>query len=172
MPGDEGATMDDATTREHSHRSSEREAGVTSADSDRARSQENFEVARKALLASSHGDPMAGAVYFDPAIVWDLSGIAGWPEQPVYRGLEEEVEPFLRAWASSFAEWHFDVEDVRPASDGRVFSAIHEWGIGAGSGAKVDQHRYFICSVRDGLMVEVRMFSDRSEALRLAGLEE
>jgi len=134
-------------------------------------SQENAEIVRQMLLASSDGDPMAGAAYFDPAIVWDLSGVVGWPERPLYRGMEE-VEPFLRAWVAAFAEWHFDVVEVRPANDGRVFAAIHEWGIGAGSGARVDQYRYSACRVHAGRTVEVRLFSDRSAALRALGLEE
>jgi hypothetical protein len=123
------------------------------------------------LLAASHGDPMAAVAYFDQGMVWDLSGVAGWPEQPVYRGLEE-VEPFLRAWVAAFAEWHFDVEEVRPAVDGLVFAVIHEWGVGAESGARVDQYRYSVCSVRASRTVEVRMFSDRADALAVAGLKE
>jgi hypothetical protein len=134
-------------------------------------SQENVEVVRRMLIAASSGDAMAGATYFDPAIVWDLSGVVGWPENPVYSGLEE-VGPFLRSWVGSFATWHFDLVEIRPASGDRVFAAIHEWGVGAESGAKVDQHRYLVCSVRASRTLQVRMFSERGEALKAVGLDE
>jgi ketosteroid isomerase-like protein len=134
-------------------------------------SQENVEIVRKMLLASSDGDPLAALPTFDPASEWDMSGVAAWPEKEVYRGLEE-IRVFLEAWADSWAEWHFDVEEVRPASDGRVYAAIHEWGVGAGSGAGVDQYRYSVLSMRRGRIVRLQMFSDRSDALRTAGLKD
>jgi ketosteroid isomerase-like protein len=133
-------------------------------------SLENVEIVRRMLLAASSGDPLAGVPYFDPAMEWDLSGVEGWPEKEVYRGLAEIV-PFLRGWAGSFAEWHFDVGTVQAASGERVFAEIHEWGIGAASKVTVDQHRYAVLSLRAGLIVSLLMFSDRPEALRAAGLE-
>ena len=134
-------------------------------------SQENVAVVRQALLAGSGGDPLAALPTFDPASEWDMSGVTAWPEKRVYRGLEE-IRVFLQAWRSAFAEWHFDVEEVRAAGDERVYAAIHEWGIGAGSGAGVDQYRYAVVSVRGGRIVRLHMFSDRSDALRTAGLAE
>jgi ketosteroid isomerase-like protein len=132
-------------------------------------SQENVQIVRDMLLASSHGNPLAALPTFDPASEWDMSGVSAWPEKDVYRGLDE-IRAFLTAWAGSWAEWHFDVQDVRAASDGRVYAAIHEWGIGAGSGVGVDQYRYSVLTIRDGLIVRLQMFSDRSDALGIAGL--
>ena len=134
-------------------------------------SQDNVQIVREMLLAASDGDPLAALPTFDPASEWDMSGVAAWPEKDVYHGVEE-IRVFLEAWAGSWEEWHFEVEEVRPASEERVFAAIHEWGVGAGSGAQVDQHRYSVLSMRGGLVVHLHMFSDRSEALRAAGLEE
>jgi ketosteroid isomerase-like protein len=131
----------------------------------------NVDIVREMLLAASGGDPLAGVAHFDPAMEWDLSGVEGWPEKPVYRGLGE-IEPFLRAWAGSFAEWHFDVEEVRGASDERVFAQIHEWGAGVTSGVNVDQHRYVVLTLRGGRIVRLLMFSDRLDAIRIAGLED
>ena len=53
----------------------------------------------------------------------------------------------------------------------KVFVAIHETGIGADSGATVDQHRYFAITVRGGRIVRARMFSDRGDAIQAANLE-
>ena len=97
-----------------------------------------------------------------------MSGVIGWTEKQVYRG--PEVAEFLRAWADSWQEWRFDVEEVRDAAGDIVFVAIHEWGIGVDSGAGVDQRRYFAVTVRDGRIVRVRMFSERADGIEAAGL--
>jgi ketosteroid isomerase-like protein len=133
-------------------------------------SQETVEVVRRALAATSGGDPGGGQAYFDPSIQWDMSGVVGWPEKPVYRG--GEVGEFLRSWADSWQDWHFDITEIRDAPGDRVFAGIHERGVGAESEVSVDQYRYFISTVRSDLITRVQTFSDRSEALEAAGLRE
>ena len=133
-------------------------------------SQANVEVVRESFLAVGGGDPMAGARFYDPSIEWDMSRVAGWLEKRVYRG--PEVVPFLQAWADSWQDWHFDLDEVRDAGGEQVFAAIHEWGIGAGSGANVDQRRYFAITLHEGRMVRMQMFSDRADALKAVGLSE
>jgi ketosteroid isomerase-like protein len=133
-------------------------------------SQENVEIVRESFLAVSGGDPMAGARFYDPSIEWDMSGVTGWLEKRLYRG--REVIPFLQAWADSWQDWHFDVDDVRDGQGELVFAAIHEWGVGAGTGVHVDQRRYFAVALREGRAVRVQMFSERTDALKAVGLEE
>ena len=133
-------------------------------------SQENVDIVRESFLAVAGGDPMAAADFYDPSIEWDMSGVAGWVEKRVYRG--REVMPFLQAWADSWQDWHFDVEEVRDAGGEQVFAAIHEWGIGTGTGAHVDQRRYLALTLRGGRAVRVQMFSERAEALKAVGLAE
>jgi ketosteroid isomerase-like protein len=134
-------------------------------------SQENVEIVRAAFIASSSGDPTAAQTAYDPAAEWDMTGVGGWAEKDVYRGTGE-ILPFLQAWASSWRGWHFDVDEVRDAGEEQVFVAIHEWATGAESDAAVDQRRYFAIHVNKGLIGRVRMFSERSEALKALGLEE
>ena len=135
-------------------------------------SQENVEVARQALAATSGGDPHGSRPFSDPLIEWDMSGVPEWValERPVYRG--EEVWEFLRSWADAWHDWHFDVIDLRDGADDRVFSGIHEQAIGVESDVSVDQHRYLIFTVRSGRITRVQMFSDRVEALEAAGLRD
>ena len=137
-------------------------------------SRENVEIVRESFLATGSGDPAAAQATrersFDQSIEWDMSGVVGWAEKQVYRG--QEVGEFLQAWADSWREWHFDLEEVRDAGGEQVFAAIHEWGIGVGSGASVDQRRYFAITLRGGRMARVRMFSDPAAALEAAGLAE
>jgi ketosteroid isomerase-like protein len=132
---------------------------------------ENLEIVSEAFAATSSGDPAAGLQAFDPAIEWDMSGVAGWTEQPVYQGRDAVLE-FLREWAASWRDWHFEVDEARSAGPDQVFMAIHEWGTGVESEASVDQRRYFAIDVHGGRMKRVRMFSERPDAmkaLKLAG---
>ena len=130
-------------------------------------SRENVEIVRRAFIATSGGDPTV--VEYDPLAEWDMTGVAGWPEKDVYRG--SEILQFLQAWANSWRDWHFDIEEVLDA-DSQVFVAIREWGIGVESDASVDQRRYFAVTVEHGRIMRVRMFSDRSDALEAVGLGE
>jgi ketosteroid isomerase-like protein len=133
-------------------------------------SEENVKVVRQALDATSGGDPNAPQAVFDPSIEWDMSGVAGWLEERVYRG--EEVGEFLRAWAGSWRHWHFDFSEVREAGEDRVFAAIHEVGIGTESDVAVEQDRYLVFTLRGRRVVRVQMFSDKLAALEAAGLSE
>jgi ketosteroid isomerase-like protein len=131
-------------------------------------SQENVQIVREGLVASATGDPVAGQHFWDPSIEWDMSGVIGWAEKQVYRG--PEVIEFLHAWADSWQGWHFEIEDVRDGAGQTVFAAIHESAMGPGSGVSVDQHRYFVFTMREGLAVRVQMFSESDAALEAAGL--
>jgi ketosteroid isomerase-like protein len=133
-------------------------------------SEENVKIVREAFVATSSGDPAAALRFFDPSVEWDMSGVVGWTEKTVYRG--QEVGKFVQAWADSWRDWHFDLEEVRDAGEKQVFTAIHEWGIGLGSGVSVDQRRYFVITLRRGRLVRARMFSESAEALEAAGLSE
>jgi|SRR5437588_12869738 len=84
-------------------------------------SQENVQLVREGFLATGSGDPAAAQAMrersFDQSIEWDMSGVVGWAEKQVYRG--QEVGEFLQAWADSWREWHFDLEEVRDAGESR-----------------------------------------------------
>ena len=133
-------------------------------------SEENVEIVRQALDATSGGDPNAPQAVFDPSIEWDMSGVAGWLEERVYRG--EEVGDFLRAWADSWQHWHFSFGEVREAAEDRVFAAIHEVGRGTESDVAVEQDRYLVFTLRARRILRVQMFSERLDALEAAGLSE
>ena len=134
-------------------------------------SLQNVEIVRDVFVARSGGDQEAGLDAIDPMAEWDMSGVTGWAEKQVYRGAEE-ILPFLAGWASAWRNWHYGVEDVRDAGDGQVFVAIHEWATGVESGVSVDQRRYFAVDLDNGLIVRIRMFSDREPALKAVGREE
>src|SRR5256885_9156931 len=132
--------------------------------------EENVEIVRQALLASSRGDFTDFEAMSDPAIEWDMSGVTGWVEQEVYRGLRE-VLAFLEGWRQSWEGWHFEVEEVQEV-EGQVFGGIRERAKSAATGVSVDQRRYFVNTLREGRIVRVRWFSERQDALKAVGLAE
>ena len=133
-------------------------------------SQENVEIVRASWEAWERGDTEAAFASYDPEIAWD-TGVGAWLEKRVYRG-REEVQTFVQAWADSWQDSHWDLDEVRDAGGGQVFATMHEWGLGAGTGANVDQRRYLALTLRDGRIARVRMFGDRSGALKAVGLEQ
>jgi ketosteroid isomerase-like protein len=79
---------------------------------------------------------------------------------------------FFRRGPTAWRNWSYDVDDLRDAGETQVFVAIHEWATGVESGASVDQRRYFAVDLDNGLIVRIRMFSDREPALKAVGLED
>ena len=132
-------------------------------------SQANVEIVRPALLASSGGDFSVFVARSDPSVEWDMSGVTGWVEQEIYRGVQE-VLGLLEAWRQSWEGWHFEVEEERAGMEGQVFAGIHEVAKGAATGVSVDQHRYFALTMRGDRLVRVQMFSDPADARKTAGL--
>ena len=128
-----------------------------------------MEIVRQLLIATSSGDFSDMEAACDPSIEWDMSGVADWVEQQVYRG--PQVWKFLEDWRQSWEGWNFEVEEVLGAG-ANVFAGIHERAKGADTGVSVDQHRYLVSTLRDKTIVLIRMFSDRQEALKAAGLAE
>ena len=134
-------------------------------------SQANVEIVRPALLASRGGDFSVFVARCDPSVEWDMSGVTGWVEQEIYRGVQE-VLGLLEAWRQSWEGWHFEVEEERAGMEGQVLAGIHEVAKGAATGVSVDQRRYFVNTLREGRIVRVRWFSERQDALKAGGLAE
>jgi ketosteroid isomerase-like protein len=133
-------------------------------------SQENVEIARRALKASTSKPPdvaVANVLYHrDHAITTDW-GIEG---QTFYgaRGWAESVAELDAAWD----DWRHEIEDVLDAGEDRVVAMVRLKARGKGSGAPVDQPWAMVLTVRDGRITATHTFLDRAEALKAVGLEE
>jgi ketosteroid isomerase-like protein len=131
-------------------------------------SRQNIALVRDIFDAvGQHGDLEAALGSMAPDVEWDMSGVVGWPEERVYRGIEA-IREFLETWIASWRDWHFETEEITDLGAG-VFVAIREWGFGADSGASVEQRRFLVWWLRDGRTVRVEMFSQRGEALEAVG---
>jgi ketosteroid isomerase-like protein len=106
---------------------------------------------------------------FDPEVVYDVSHIHGWPERQVYRG-RAGVAEMARDW---FATWDFFFELVGFHDLGGptclVLGDFHVMGSGSGVPLEV-AHWAQVATGRRGRGVRIDTYSDRREALRVAGL--
>ena len=103
-----------------------------------------------------------------PSAEFDFTDV--YPDQPVLRGVEEMRrfrDAARRADLIHFApERYFDVDDER------VLVFVHVTSTGQASGAAVETHVAQEFTIRDGLIVRVKIHRDRAEALKAVGLEE
>ena len=130
-------------------------------------SEQEVELVRRAYA----GFVESGA--FDPSItaadfVWDMSHLAGWPEQQAYHG-HDGARRFLAEWTAAWDDWRLDVHDMLDAGD-RVVVLLSQHGRSKSTGLPVDMQLAQVWTVRDGLQQRMEMYSDPDEALRETGL--
>jgi ketosteroid isomerase-like protein len=130
-------------------------------------SEENVEVVSRHMDAYLSGDFEAALRAYSPQVEIDVTVR---PEGRVYRGREGVIEAF-RVWRGTWENWEGQVEEIVDAGD-RVLMVLHESGRGKGSGVEIDQHTFFLYTLRDGLIVHTVVLINRDEALEAAGLSE
>lgn len=100
----------------------------------------------------------------DPAIVWNPV------PQPASQG-REETRASIERWESDWEEYEEVPEDL-VAIDDRVLVTLRFRGRGRRSGVEVHTRMYELFTVREGKIVRMDEFTERSEALQAAGLSE
>jgi ketosteroid isomerase-like protein len=126
-------------------------------------SQENLEIVRKGYEDPS---PLTSAMRFAPDAEFDFTAV--YPDQPVLRGVEE-MRRFRDAgpWGRSI---HFQPERYFDVDDECVLVFVSVTSTGQASGAAVESRVAQEFTIRDGLIVRVKVHRDRSEALQAVGL--
>jgi ketosteroid isomerase-like protein len=106
--------------------------------------------------------------YYHPDIEWHED--PSFPEAGVYRGLEA-VEAYNRQFLAEFAEIHYEQEELIDANDSVVANMrIH--GRGKASGATFELSAWWVFTLREGRLIRVHAYLDRTQALEAAGLRE
>jgi ketosteroid isomerase-like protein len=135
-------------------------------------SQENVELVRLVYadfgLSPRRVEAAARAGLIAPDAAFDYSAL--YPDGPVFRGVEAwgDYADSL-PWGRSLKlapERFFDVDDER------VLVFVHASAEGEGSGAPVEVRSATEFTIRDGAIVRVKLYKDRTEALEAAGLSE
>ncbi len=132
-------------------------------------SQENVEIVAKLVDAWNQANVEAMLALFHPECEVIFSPEV--PEPGPFHGpteLREWAEGFLAAWESHHAEV---VELIE--ADQSIVAILRLTGRGSGSGIEmVDETDAHVFTFSDGKVTHWRNFSDRSEALKAAGLSE
>jgi ketosteroid isomerase-like protein len=87
-----------------------------------------------------------------------------------YKGPDGLVR-YLREWLEPFSEYHLENLDYVEAGD-CVLVPSRQWGVGAGSGARVEIELTTLYELRDGRIVRIHQYDTMEEALEAAGRRE
>jgi ketosteroid isomerase-like protein len=123
-------------------------------------SQENVELVRRFLSAGV--DEALG--YADPGIVWN-------PAEELPTQGHDAVRASLAHWKAEWDDYTLMPEEFEHMGD-RVVVTVRLGGRGRGSGVEIDAVFYDVFTIRDGKIVRMDQFTDRSEALAAVGLSE
>ena len=131
-------------------------------------SQENVEIVQRAFEAFHRRDLETVVDPYDPEVVVDWSRSPG-VEAGIYRG-HEGVRTLMRSF---YDTW----DRITVSPEGFIERGEHVvvpnqacfWGR---DGIKVEAHGVFDHTIRNGRIVELRLYRDRTEALKAVGLEE
>jgi ketosteroid isomerase-like protein len=129
-------------------------------------SQENVEILRRGYAAS---DPLTTfAERIAPDVEFDFTAV--YPDQPVLRGTDA-VRRFLDEgpWGGRI---NFEPERFFDVDDERVLVFVRVTATGQESGAPAEARAAHEFTVRDGLLVRLKAYLDRAEALEAVGLSE
>ena len=118
---------------------------------------ENVEIVRRFLVA----DLDETLTYADPRIVWNPI------EESSTQG-HDAVRASLARWKAEWDDYEMLPEDFEERGD-CVVVTVRLRGRGRGSGVAVDARFYDVYTLRDGKIVRMDQFTDRSEALEAAG---
>jgi ketosteroid isomerase-like protein len=133
-------------------------------------SQENVEIVLRAIAAWNSGDDEAALRDADPEIVWQLSG--------AFPGFESEYHGHagLRRFWKAFREpWEciaIEPLNITEVDQHRVLVNFRFDGTGRASGVDTTLEVSFLCAIRNGKVIRLRVFSDHAEALEAVGLRE
>jgi ketosteroid isomerase-like protein len=127
-------------------------------------SEENVEIVRRFADAYVRGDVDGALALFDPQIVFKRF------EEAAVVG-HEAARASLGRWEADWKNLETIPEDFIDAGD-QILVPVLFRGRGQGSGVEVEGRYYEVVTVRDGRIVHWEEFSERSDALAAAGLEE
>ncbi len=131
-------------------------------------SQENVEVVRQLYDANLEGETEAAIELLDPAVRVDMS------ERVFNPGFYEGHDGYRRLAREIQEVWEdFRVEPLEFIDTGDKVVVSHMVrGRGKGSGVEVELPSTTVYTLREGLVIELHMYREHSQALEAAGLRE
>ena len=123
-------------------------------------SQESVEIVRRFLI----GDVDEALTYADPEIVWN-------PIEELPTQGHGAVRASLARWKAEWDDYEMLPEEFVDRGD-RVVVTVRLGGRGRGSGVEIDARFYDVYTLRDGKIVRMDQYTERSQALEAAGLPQ
>jgi ketosteroid isomerase-like protein len=131
-------------------------------------SQENVEVARRALDAFGRRDVEALRALHHPEVEMDWSASAG-VEAGVYRG----IDAFLRFWMSFFDAFEeISVDPERFIDAGESVVVPNTGRFRGRDGVEVLARSALVYTIRSGEITRLRLYQETDQALAAVGLAE
>jgi ketosteroid isomerase-like protein len=121
---------------------------------------DNVEIVRRFLVA----DVDEALTYADPGIVWNPI------EESSTQG-HDAVRASLARWKGEWDDYELAPEEFVDRGDWVVVT-VRLRGRGRSSGVEVDARFYDVYTLRDGKIVRMDQFTERSEALEAVGRSE
>jgi len=128
-------------------------------------SQENIELARKALDAFHRRDKAAFVALCDPDYVWVPP--ADWPETAPIHG-PEAAWAFIVALDEPWEPGEYEITELIDFENDKVVMHVRRHVRGAASGLEADFDYWLVGTLRDGKAVRSEWFAERAEALEAA----
>ena len=130
-------------------------------------SEQNVQLVRRLVDAFNSGDLEEWVGGLDPDVVW--VPIPEYTETEAIRG-REPVRDFILDWVGAWERYTIAVTRVHDQGDWVVLGGQHE--ATHGTGAEMSMEMFVAAAYRDGKGVEFRWFTNESDALRAAGIED
>ena len=127
-------------------------------------SEENVEVVRKLFSTLERNEAEALLELFDEDVEWS-------PVEGKYHGIEGVGAAWVD-WMESWDQHRIEPEEFIESGEDRVLAVIRLTARGEGSGMEIDQRFFQVYTVREGKIVRMVEYVDRSPALEAAGLSE
>jgi ketosteroid isomerase-like protein len=133
-------------------------------------SAENVQIVREILDGIARRDAEAVSARYHPEIELDQSenpvpGLKG-----VYHGIDG-VRKWWRRWADSWEGIEYDDEELLDAGDQVVYLVARGRVRGRASSIEIGQDPFaLVWTLRDGLVVRLKLYTDHHRALAAAGL--
>jgi uncharacterized protein len=134
----------------------------------RSVSEFNVEFARRGYEAFNEGGVEAILNYLEPEIEW--INLHPQPMAKTYRG-HDGVREYFRQLFDLFDPVRLEPEEFIPVGDDYVLVFLRVWGRGKTTGVEGSQPVANLWKVGRTGAAQVRLFYDRTEALKAAGLK-
>jgi ketosteroid isomerase-like protein len=131
-------------------------------------SEENVELARRAILGWNERGVDAFVEVLDPEVEWHPPRES--MEPGIYRG-HDGVRDYFGRLRAVFEEQRVESVDVTSIDEDVVLAVVRIAGTTAKFGT-IDTTWSWLITIRDGKAIRVATFVDRQEALRVAGMGE